>query len=186
MRPWQLGPTRRTPLSSDLPVILTYRTMRLLRFEENGELGLHLFEDDAEPPPYAILSHTWGTDGDEVTFTDLEQARGKDKPGYEKIRFCGQQAAKDRLEFFWIDTCCINKADIIELCESISSMFRWYQNVARCYVFLSDVMYGKPGIDAETAKLAWTATFQQSRWFKRGWTLQGLLAPRDVEFFSEE
>ena len=73
--------------------------MRLLRFNAHGELSLtkDLIEDI---PPYAILSHTWGEDGDEVTFKDLENRLYKDKPGYAKIKFCGEQAGKDGLEYF--------------------------------------------------------------------------------------
>ena len=56
--------------------------------------------------PYAILSHTWGADAEEVTFEDLTNGTGKDKPGYVKIRFCGEQARLDALQYFWIDTCC--------------------------------------------------------------------------------
>ena len=44
--------------------------MRLLQCSERGELSTHSF-DDGDIPPYAILSHTWGADGDEVTFADL-------------------------------------------------------------------------------------------------------------------
>jgi len=90
-------------------------------------------------PPYAILSHTWRADDDEVTFKDMRKSTGKSKVGYTKIRFCGKQAAKDSLEYFWVDTCCIDKSSSTELTEAINSMFRWYQNAARCYVYLSDV-----------------------------------------------
>ncbi|KAH8693449.1 hypothetical protein GQ44DRAFT_635100, partial [Phaeosphaeriaceae sp. PMI808] len=55
---------------------------------------------------YAILSHTWGADTEEVTFDDLTNGTAKDKPGYEKIQFCKEQATQDGLEWFWIDTCC--------------------------------------------------------------------------------
>lgn len=97
-------------------------TMRLLRFNAHGELSLTrgLVEDI---PPYAILSHTWGEDGDEVIFKDLENRLYKDKPGYTKIKFCGEQAGKDGLEYFWVDTYYINKADNTELSEAIISMF---------------------------------------------------------------
>ncbi|CAN9317584.1 unnamed protein product [Alternaria alternata] len=82
--------------------------MRLLKYEDDGRLTIASFDDNAIPP-YAILSHTWGADTEEVTFTDLTKSSGKDKPGYKKIRFCGEQASRDGLEYFWIDTCCINK-----------------------------------------------------------------------------
>jgi hypothetical protein len=32
----------------------------------------------------------------------------------------------------------------------------------------------------------WKSNFRESRWFTRGWTLQELLAPVSVDFFSKE
>jgi hypothetical protein len=109
--------------------------MRLLRRSKSGEFSFSRnFIGNDTIPPYAILAHTWGADTTEVTFEDLTNGTGKDKPGYEKIRFCGEQAGQDDLEYFWVDTCCINKADFTELSEAINSMFRWYRNAAQCYV----------------------------------------------------
>lgn len=74
--------------------------MRLLWFQDDGGVGLttSLLEDDISQHPYAILSHTWGIDCDEVTFEDIQQGSGRDKAGFEKIRFCGEQAAKHGFE----------------------------------------------------------------------------------------
>ncbi|KAI0616476.1 HET-domain-containing protein [Pyrenophora tritici-repentis] len=159
--------------------------MRLLKYEENGELTVISFDDNAIPP-YAILSHTWGADTEEVTFADLENGDGKDKPGYRKIRFCGQQAQQDSLQYFWVDTCCINKSDKAELSLAIQSMFGWYQNATKCYAYLPDVSVGESTSSSTSSEYTWEPAFRSSRWFKRGWTLQELLAPRIVEFFSEE
>ncbi|OCK73088.1 HET-domain-containing protein [Lepidopterella palustris CBS 459.81] len=150
--------------------------MRLLKRNDNGDFSLIEFVGDRIPPPYAILSHTWGADDEEVTFKDLRKGTGKNKPGYAKIYFCAQQAAKDGLQHFWVDTCCIDKSNSTELQEAINSMFRWYHNAAKCYVYLSDVSFQR----------RWKPAFRKSRWFTRGWTLQELIAPRSVEFFSAE
>jgi hypothetical protein len=109
--------------------------MRLLNYNEHGELGITSFDNSAIPP-YAILSHTWGADAEEVTFTDLLNGDGRAKRGYEKICFCGQQARQDGLRYFWVDTCCIDKTDKAELSHAIRTMSRWYQNATRCYVYL--------------------------------------------------
>ncbi|KAF2811756.1 uncharacterized protein BDZ99DRAFT_487370 [Mytilinidion resinicola] len=159
--------------------------MRLLKYKEDGELTIISFDDNAIPP-YAILSHTWGKDAEEVTFADLIKGGGKDKPGYKKIRFCGKQAQQDKLQYFWIDTCCINKTDKAELSLAIRSMFRWYQNATKCYVYLSDVSTRKRKASSMLAEFTWEPAFKSSRWFTRGWTLQELLAPSTVEFFSQE
>jgi hypothetical protein len=80
--------------------------MRLLKIEGHGDLSqVERYDDDT--PRYGILSHTWGTDGEEVTFRDLVEGTGRDKAGYQKIEFCREQAASDDLQYFWVDTCCI-------------------------------------------------------------------------------
>jgi hypothetical protein len=162
--------------------------MRLLRRGSTGEFSLKNLAAENTIPPYAILSHTWGEETDEVTFKDLTNGIGEDKSGYEKIRFCGDQAWRDGLQYFWIDTCCINKANKGELSLAINSMFRWYRNAARCYVYLSDVSSSPSLLDANEAfsLLWWESSFRTSRWFTRGWTLQEVLAPSSVEFFSRE
>lgn len=156
--------------------------MRLLKIDSHGEL---LLTRDVTPPaPYAILSHTWSTDDDEVTFDDIENKMGKNKAGYVKLRFCAKQAKTDGLDYCWVDSCCINKANLSELSKAITSMFRWYQDAAKCYVYLSDVSAGDSNELA--ARHTWEADFKTSRWFTRGWTLQELLAPASVEFYSVE
>ena len=95
--------------------------MRLLKRLPGGDFELISFNDDG-PPPYAILSHTW-TEGQEVTYNELLAGTGKDKTGYAKIRFCGGRAAADGLQYFWVDTCCINKSTSDELSTTINSMF---------------------------------------------------------------
>ncbi|KAJ4295505.1 hypothetical protein N0V90_007518 [Kalmusia sp. IMI 367209] len=151
--------------------------MRLLRLSDNGEFSLAEYVGK-NVPPYAILSHTWGADDEEVTFKDLINGTGKTKVGYRKLTFCGTQAAKDHLTWFWVDTCCIDKSSSTELSEAINSMFQWYKDANKCYVYLPDV-----SINDFTSQ---QETFRMSRWFTRGWTLQELLAPTCVNFFSVE
>ncbi|KAK5110236.1 hypothetical protein LTR85_001306 [Meristemomyces frigidus] len=139
--------------------------MRLLKNDEHGGLGI-------------------GADAEEVTFANLVTGDGKAKRGYEKIRFCGQQVKQDGLQYFWVDTCCIDKTDKAELSHAIRSMFHWYQNAAKCYVYLSDVSTRKRRPGDMSTGFTREHAFRSSRWFTRGWTLQELLAPSNVEFFS--
>jgi hypothetical protein len=117
--------------------------MRLLERKAAGEIRLTKDLLNQEIPPYAILSHTWGSG--EVLFKDMTNVftmlpDGTDKElGYNKIRFCGDQAWCDSLRHFWVDTCCIDKANTVELQEAIISMFRWYKDAAKCYVYLANV-----------------------------------------------
>jgi heterokaryon incompatibility protein (HET) len=155
--------------------------MRLV-YNNDGKFSLMQFFDDI--PRYAILSHTWGPQ--EVTFGDMMDGNRTSKTGFDKIRFCGEQARRDGLQYFWVDTCCIDKTSSAELAEAINSMFRWYRDAAKCYVFLSDVP--RPTVDSEDRpyQLPWESALRASRWFTRGWTLQELIAPASVEFFSKD
>jgi hypothetical protein len=156
--------------------------MRLLEIRGPGEFSLVQVATH-NSLPYAILSHTW-THGQEVTYKDLINGAGKDKAGYEKIKFCGEQATKDGLQYFWVDTCCIDKSNSTELTTAINSMFRWYRNAKKCYVYLTDV--STPSLDVQANQSIWDTAFRGSKWFTRGWTLQELIAPAKVEFFSTE
>jgi hypothetical protein len=160
--------------------------MRLLKWGHDGTLSLTAdFGSENKIPPYAILSHTWGLDEEEVTFDEIQRSSGHDKPGYKKIRFCGEQARQDGLQYFWIDTCCINKSNRRELSHAIQSMFRWYRNAARCYVYLIDVS-SRSAEPSGSSTPSSEQDLRRSKWFTRGWTLQELLAPSKVEFFSQE
>ena len=95
--------------------------MRLLQYNNDGGFSLtKFFESDI--PKYAILSHRWGTE--EVTFKDLLEGTSKNNAGYGKIQFCGEQAKRNGLQYFWVDICCIDKSNSTELAESINSIFR--------------------------------------------------------------
>jgi len=153
--------------------------MRLLNCRRllYGQLASEAVENFyGDPPPYAILSHTW--DREEVSLQELAQPEVSRKEGFKKIRFCCEQSLKDNLEFAWVDTCCIDKSSSAELSEAINSMFRWYLNARVCYAYLQDVTTVYPGSSGPGPE------FYTSKWFTRGWTLQELLAPDAVIFYS--
>ena len=121
------------------------------------------------------------------THGEYMDGTGTGKPGYDKIRFCEEQARRDGLQYFGSTRAgCIDKSSSTELQEAISSMFRWYRNAAECHVYLAEV--SRPALDADRrpSQLAWELSFRKSRWFTRGWTLQELVTPALVEFFSRE
>ncbi|KAF2247258.1 HET-domain-containing protein, partial [Trematosphaeria pertusa] len=145
--------------------------MRLLHVES---MKLHTFYGDGIPP-YAILSHTWLKDYEEVTFTQVQNPEAcRHLAGYRKIELLLNQAADEGYEYAWIDTCCIDKTSSAELSEAINSMFAWYQRSQVCYAYLTDVDKTK------------NDNFMESRWWTRAWTLQELLASQDVIFYDNE
>ncbi|KIO05530.1 hypothetical protein M404DRAFT_140799, partial [Pisolithus tinctorius Marx 270] len=121
---------------------------------------------------YVMLSHRWGED--EPSLRDIEGYLIYDmsiKEGFEKLQaFCLVACERDFL-WAWSDTCCIDKDSSAELQEAIGSMFAWYQRSSLTIVYLSDV--------PDTGSLG------NSEWFRRGWTLQELLAPRTILFYIQ-
>ncbi|RYP41740.1 hypothetical protein DL767_000756 [Monosporascus sp. MG133] len=139
---------------------------------------------DPRAERYVILSHTW-EDGQEVSFqewnTYITKNQGWEavaqKSGFKKIEGACQEAKVHGFEYIWVDTNCIDKSSSAELSEAINSMFAWYTFSAVCFVYLSDVAFH---YDVDRTM------FEDSRWFTRGWTLQELLAPIEVYFYSKE
>lgn len=66
--------------------------MRLL---PSGTYELTYFDHD-DPPPCAILSHTW-EEGQKVSYQECIAGAGSEKIQFKKICFCGEQAAADKL-----------------------------------------------------------------------------------------
>ncbi|GIZ43479.1 hypothetical protein CKM354_000670500 [Cercospora kikuchii] len=132
------------------------------------------FTDDKTRPRYAIASHRWRKD--EATFREKPEWFRK-KSGFEKIKkFCAWAQELD-LTWLWIDSYCIDKSSSAELTEAINSMFFWYRESAVCLAYLDDIDAFPPSSGAiSTSRLA------ESEWFRRGWTLQELLAPKIVLF----
>jgi Heterokaryon incompatibility protein (HET) len=160
--------------------------MRLLNQNADGALSLTedlAYEDIQRRYRYAILSHRW--EPDKVTFENMVNNTSKGKDGYRKLRFCGDQAARHGLEYFWVDTCCIDKSNNVELQYALKSMFRRYRDAAKCYVYLSDASM-HCGPDTRLSDVLWESDFRNSIWFTRSWTLQELIAPPSIEFFSKE
>ncbi|KDN65340.1 putative heterokaryon incompatibility protein [Colletotrichum sublineola] len=154
-----------------------------MRLINTNTLFLDEFYGD-DVPRYAIVSHTWCAG--EVTFHDWKDlAVAREKKGFQKIELARAQALRDGLDYLWIDTCCINKDSSAELSEAINSMFAWYESSVKCYAYLSDIEHPE-GLLSDCSGSEQRRTLSRSRWFARGWTLQELLAPREVLFFSAE
>lgn len=143
--------------------------MRLINVH-TGELE-EFFGRDV--PPYTILSHTWGEG--EVSYKDWQSGVRASRAGSRKIEMACEQSREDGFDYLWADTNCIDKTSSAELSEAINSMYLWYTQSAVCYAYLADVR--------DRSNLQ---DFARSKWFTRGWTLQELLAPEDVRFFSRD
>lgn len=79
-------------------------------------------------------------------------------------------------------------------------MYKWYADAEICYAYLSDLRtYGFGQLDDSVAVHAEPPTdqakvgpyyaalaFGRSKWWTRGWTLQEVIAPKDVQFYDVE
>ena len=167
-------------------LISSIKTQRLLetqamRLLNTKTIILETFPNPETPriPDYAILSHTWGQR--EVSFQEMQRPSPEllKTAGYVKVRRFCEQAISVGFEYAWVDTCCVDKTNNVELAEALNSMFQWYRDAEVCYSYLADV----PSSDRPLSK---TSKFRKSRWFTRGWTLQELLAPLYVVFFGDD
>jgi hypothetical protein len=128
-------------------------------------------------PRYAILSHTWGQE--ELSLQDMSDVhRHQEKRGYRKIQSCCQRALKDAYSYIWVDTVCIDKTSSVELSEAINSMYKWYSKAEVCYAILED-------LETVQTSDSFLSDLRDCRWFTRGWTLQELIAPRQVIFVNK-
>jgi Heterokaryon incompatibility protein (HET) len=149
-------------------------TMYLL---DTSTLRLKRFPGESRKPKYAILSHRWGKPDDEVSFQDVGNGNHLYKLGWKKVRSaCGVARAQGH-KYLWADTCCINKVppNNQEQIDAINSMYDWYAASQVCYAYLEDV------VDVSDED-----SLKKSQWFKRGWTLQEMLATETLIFFSQD
>ena len=161
---------------------------------------LHFFPSPENVPGgYAILSHVWGAQ--EMSFQDIQQLRKWYSAGgfkralrllegptrstnsrdyaSSKVRQSCTIAERHGYKWIWNDTCCIDKSSSSDLSEAINSMYHYYSHAEVCYAFLEDVPSDGMSIGDYFA-------FRNSRWHRRGWTLQELIAPSFLIFLSQD
>ena len=123
-----------------------------------------------------MLSHRW--EENEPVLHDIQDKVVHELDpvgGIVKLQsFC--KIARDAgYRWAWMDTCCINQTNNVEVQESVNSMFVWYRHSALTIVYLSDVPpSSKSGALAKSA------------WNTRGWTVQEFLAPKVVLFYQQD
>ena len=127
-------------------------------------------------PKYVTTSHRWSA-GNEAMISDIKSMHNTDKSGYKKVEGFARCVREHigYVDWLWIDTCCVNQNSSQEVNEAVNSMFRWYSDAEVCLAYLADVGDAK-GMDQ----------FRRSEWFRRGWTLQELIAPSFVVFLSKD
>ncbi|KAI1132429.1 HET-domain-containing protein [Nemania abortiva] len=94
---------------------------------------------------------------EEVSFKDMSKGRATKMKGYKKIVGCCRQARSDG--------------------------FRYVASV--CYAYLEDLI-GDNMEEIRSNVAALEDFLRSSRWFTRGWTLQELISPTSVVFYTSE
>ncbi len=146
---------------------INYQEMRFLQRMEAQKVDTFTKKFRSDRNLVAALAVAADLDLDITSWKSL-----KDRTGYKKIEMTAQLANEFGFEYFWIDTCCIDKSSSAELQEAINSMYYWYQISSACVVHLENAQQ-KPG-----EELGLKIALDRSRWITRGWTLQELIAPR--------
>lgn len=173
-----------------------------MRVIETTSLEFVDFGSQMPDEPYSVLSHRWTNN--EITHREYKsldkaalrwQTPHASNDGLDKILWGCHMARLDNVRYFWIDTACINKNnedDQTELSSSIMSMWKWYHEASVCYVYLATINISAAEVARDShAFTEWQTTphtyFGRRvplEYFRRGWTLQELLAPRRVMFFN--
>ncbi|KAF1833229.1 hypothetical protein BDW02DRAFT_640187 [Decorospora gaudefroyi] len=143
----------------------------------NSPLEISLCESlGSEIPPYAILSHRWRVE--EVVYADM---------GYTKIEMVCRIALQEGFSYVWTDNCCIDKTSSAELSEAINSVYRYYADSGWCIAYLDDTDCNPHDLPAFWPTSFYGYTYPRipnplmcATWFTRGWTLQELIAPKDI------
>ncbi|KAG2136886.1 hypothetical protein BD769DRAFT_1664433 [Suillus cothurnatus] len=125
---------------------------------------------------YVMLSHRWGKN--EPLLHDIQGSvvyKLKAAGGLVKLQSFCKLARHAGYHWAWVDTCCIDQNNHVELQKSLTSTFAWYHHSALTVVYLSDV---PPS--AKSGALA------KSEWNTRGWTVPEFLAPKAVLFYQQD
>ena len=142
----------------------------------------HIYGTGIDGIKYAILSYCWcASEEQELRFSQIKNLSIdaahtlEQHGGYQKlVRGCNK-ARDDGIEWLWAAPCCVSWQNSTEMSKAVNSMYRWYANSKRCYAYLHDVNNHSPSTED---------TFTRSQWFMCSWSLQELLAPRDIEFLD--
>ncbi|KAF1970884.1 HET-domain-containing protein [Bimuria novae-zelandiae CBS 107.79] len=189
--------------------------LRLCRFIRNGanlSAVLETFSAD-ESPPYCALSYTWSSDHPGANDSWPLHIGEKRLPVLGSLKAFVQALRATGVllngTWWWIDSICINQADMQERSQQVEHMRQIYSDAHKVIVWLGppsddsdhalDFIHFLNGVDAarlnrETLRgillqkkhrESWTALkhFFLRRWWSRIWTIQEFVIPSDVSFW---
>ncbi|OAX37756.1 hypothetical protein K503DRAFT_783398 [Rhizopogon vinicolor AM-OR11-026] len=125
---------------------------------------------------YVMLSHKW--EEKEPLLRDIQDKNVYESNlvvGIAKLQSFCKTARNAGYLWAWVDTCCIDQLNAVEVQQSVNAMFVWYRHSALTIIYLSDVLPS-----SKSGALA------RSIWNQRGWTVQEFLAPKVVLFYHKD
>ncbi|PMD34307.1 HET-domain-containing protein [Hyaloscypha variabilis F] len=173
------------------------RYIRLLRIVEGNSDPVSVTVEPfslEQLPPYEALSYTWGKalatglEGDNEPEITHEILMNTKRISVTSNLYDGLIAMRNDVKgYLWIDSLCINQADIQERASQVLLMGDIYALAERVIVWLGDTipqeMLKFLGITTDEWFNLWGNYgnfFSAYRWFSRAWVVQEILLPRDI------
>ncbi|KAG1898998.1 uncharacterized protein F5891DRAFT_1190181 [Suillus fuscotomentosus] len=124
---------------------------------------------------YVMLSHRWGEN--EPLLHDIQDkiVYKLNAAGLMKLQSFCKVVLQVGFHWAWVDMCCIDQKNHVELQKSLNSAFSWYHNSAFTVVYLSDV-----------PSLSKSGALAKSVWNTQGWTVPEFLAPKVIRFYQQD
>ncbi|KAL1899750.1 hypothetical protein Cpir12675_001251 [Ceratocystis pirilliformis] len=164
--------------------------------------------DSEQEAPDISTPHTGASSEARSEFSGTD---GSPSPELYKIRRALQAAAREKIKWLWVDSCCVNEKSQSDKYEAVTNAWNLFANSAVCFVYLMDFTMpddlddmdqaitsdeedddsedGGAGLRRDRRSVPnpptnWRKAFRCSQWFRRAWTLPELLAPRRIIFMD--
>ncbi|KAL4255306.1 hypothetical protein AB1N83_013267 [Pleurotus pulmonarius] len=156
-----------TPLDINPILVSVCELINIKRTSQ--QISTHLLcEQIALFGQYAVLSHRWCQDQQELSFDDIVNISSqamREKKGFKKLAgFSKVVEYYYGCRYLWMDSACIDEVDRN---ASIPLMFGWYRHAYACVIYL-----------------ATSSSVSEDSWSSRGWTFQEFLAASRIKCFG--
>ncbi|KAL1605027.1 hypothetical protein SLS60_004570 [Paraconiothyrium brasiliense] len=153
-------------------------TFRLSQDDHGGDVTFKEFNESKDKIKQAAAIEGRKKRKDKIKKLPLRTA------AFVKLLQAIKLASDEGATHIWIDSCCINRDNSSELTEAINSMYQYYKQATKCLAYLDDFeAFSKLHNKKESLE---SYEFSKTIWFKRGWTLQELIAPKEVVFYNRK
>ncbi|KAI0761358.1 hypothetical protein BD413DRAFT_245063 [Trametes elegans] len=128
---------------------------------------------------YQDILHCQNTRSTSPMAADTDQEPTLDPRLSPLIQNACQVVSEAGYGYVWFQSCCVDRINGAELSDALNSLWDWYSNVGTCFAYLADVPPGDQVFGPDSQ-------FRRSEWHQDAWTLQALVAPRNVVFLARD